>query len=30
MTTTFWCVFPVHGATAVHLQNANTEFHKVL
>ena len=29
MTKTLWCVFRFAVLTAVHLQNANTKFHKV-
>ena len=27
---TFWCVFRLTVSTAVHLQNANAKFHKVV
>jgi len=30
MTKTFWCVISVNGPTAVHLQNVNAKFHKVV
>ena len=30
MTKKFGVYFSVHGLTAVHLQNANAKFHKVM
>jgi len=29
VTKTFWCVFWLTVLTPVHLQNANTKFHRV-